>query len=267
MSVAFVDDSGSGGDSPYYVLAGYSADIPTWNSFSNDWAEVLNGPPRFEYFKMSEAESLKGQFVGCTSEKRDERLNDFIDVVLKYAPWEASVAVPAKDYREVLLPVLHDRHASPYYFSFIAMVTALSGFYRHTGSSETVDFIFDEQKGQEMTMRRLYHQFRGWFPNWKLGRVAFKSDKEFLPLQAADLIAWQTRRFMSSNEGTRQALKRLHSGHPGYRKRLKRQDLQHMADAIKRNLGNLREEYGDEPVDRLLGAIKKRNLRKGIVQA
>lgn len=62
MAWAFVDDSGSGGDSPYFVLAGYAACESAWTTFLPHWQSVLDLPPKLEYFKMSEAESLKGQF-------------------------------------------------------------------------------------------------------------------------------------------------------------------------------------------------------------
>jgi hypothetical protein len=141
-------------------------------------------------------------------------------------------------------------------------VTAFSGIYRWSGSDETVDFIFDQQVGVETKARRLYHHFRGWYPNWRLGRVGFGSDKKVLPLQAADLIAWQTRRFMCSREGTRKELKRLHSGRPPFRTTLKRRDLQHAADAICNNLPKLKADYGEARVDHLLAAVERRNRRE-----
>jgi hypothetical protein len=262
MALAFVDDSGSGGDSPYYVLAGYVAGESTWAGFVPDWQAVLDCSPRLEYFKMNEAEMLTGQFAGFSSEERDARLDEFIDVVLKCDPWEASVAVPAKEFQEVLRPVLLKSHDNPYYSAFIAMVTAFSGIYRWSGYDETVDFIFDEQAGMQNKMHRLYQRFRHWYPNWRLGRVGFNSDKKVLPLQAADLIAWQTRRFMCSREGTRTQFKRLHSRRQAFRKILKRRELQEMADAISENLPRLREEYGDAKVDSHLSAIERRNLRE-----
>jgi hypothetical protein len=57
MALAFVDDSGSGGDSAYYVLAGYVASKDEWGAFIEDWQSVLDLPPQMKYFKMSEAES------------------------------------------------------------------------------------------------------------------------------------------------------------------------------------------------------------------
>jgi len=263
MVLAFVDDSGSGGDSPYFVLSGYCAAQDTWGAFSRDWQEVLSLWPKLEYFKMSEAESLKGQFATFTPEHREARLRDFIEVILKHEPYEASVVVTEHDYREVLYPVLHKKHASPYYSCFFGMVTALSGFYRHSQSRERVDFVFDEQQGKEATARRLYGQFRGWFPNWQLGRITFKNDRDLLPLQAADLIAWQTRRFLCfRDEKRREALVHLHSKRQGFRHTISRKDLQQMADAIANNIPKLREEFGDERIDRHLEGIKKRNERE-----
>ena len=102
---------------------------------------VLDLYPKLEYFKMSEAESLKGQFKGFTREQQTERLNQFIDVILHCDLQEASISVPNDKYREILYPILHKYHASPYYFAFIAMVSAHAAINRHSGSDESMDFF------------------------------------------------------------------------------------------------------------------------------
>jgi hypothetical protein len=48
---AFIDDSGSGGDSPWYVLAGYLGTVEGWDLFDGQWEEVLHEPPYIEYFR------------------------------------------------------------------------------------------------------------------------------------------------------------------------------------------------------------------------
>ena len=262
MALGFIDDSGSGGDAPYFVLAGYVCSESSWATFVGDWQALLNFPPKLEYFKMYEAESLKGQFVGFTETARDERVNQFIDVILKCDPWDAAIAIPTGLYNEILYPLLPKSRTSPYYSAFVAMVTALSGFYRWQGSDELVDFIFDQQDGMETKGARMYGSIRKLFPNWRLGRIGFQDDKKVLPLQAADLIAWQTRRFMCAKEGTRPEFRRLHSKRPQFRKILKRKGLQESADAIRNNIAALRVEYGDAQVDRFLGAIERRAQRK-----
>jgi hypothetical protein len=70
----FVDDSGSGGDSRWFVLSGLISTVEKWAEFSDDWGLLLKQPPSVEYFKMSEAESLKGQFVNFDAPERDSKV-------------------------------------------------------------------------------------------------------------------------------------------------------------------------------------------------
>jgi hypothetical protein len=264
VAFAFVDDSGSGGDSRFYVLGGYVASIPEWKSFAVKWQEVLDLQPKLDYFKMSQAESLKGNFLGFTVDQRDERLSRFIDVILTHEVREASVAVPYAAFCEVLEPVLPRTHSSPYYFAFVAMVTALSGFYRHGGApKEVVDFIFDIQQGKQARMDRLYGSFKGWYPKWQLGRVDYRTDQEYLPLQAADLIAWHNRRFLCSSEGTRVELKRLHADRSRWHRLiLKKRDLEEGARAILDNVPNLKKQFGEERVEKHLEALRRKSKKR-----
>ena len=71
MLKAFIDDSGSGGDSEWYVLAGYLGTIQGWDSFDAQWMDILNRHPRIAYFKSSEAESLRSDSLFSPS-YRDE---------------------------------------------------------------------------------------------------------------------------------------------------------------------------------------------------
>jgi hypothetical protein len=266
MPLAFIDDSGSGGDSPYYILAGYSASEATWAAFWPDWQAALDVAPKLQYFKMSEAESLKGQFSGFSSERRTERVNRFIDVIQAHDLQEASIAVSAQACRDTFYPVMHKSHASPYYLAFIGMVSALAGINRYSGSPELTDFIFDEQDGMENKALRMYVAVKTHFPERQFGRVAFRSDRQMIALQAADLVAWQIRRFRSTpSEPLRNELQRLHScRRPPFRSTITRKDLQHLADVTIANVPNLRQDFGDAEIDRFLQGIEKRNRREGI---
>ena len=85
---------------------------------------------------MSEAESLKGQFSGFSTEQRTERINQFIDVIQAHDLQEASIAVSVQTYRTIFYPVMHKSNASSYYLAFIGMVSALAGINRYSGSPE-----------------------------------------------------------------------------------------------------------------------------------
>jgi hypothetical protein len=94
--------------------------------------------------------------------------------------------------------------------------------------------------------------------------VGFGDEKKVLPLQAADLIAWQTRRFMCSRERTRKEYRQLHAVRRPFRATVKRRLLQEMADAIRANIPKLCEEYGDDRVDGFLTGIERRKRREVI---
>lgn len=268
MPLAFIDDSGSGGDSPYYILAGYSAPKATWAAFWPDWQAALDVPPKLEYFKMSEAESFKGAVSDFSPEQRTKRVNQFIDVIQAHDLQEASVAVLAQAYQNIFYPVMHKSHASPYYLAFIGMVSALAGINQYSGSPKSTDFIFDEQEGMENKALRMYAAVKVHFPDRQFGRIAFRSDRQMIALQAADLIAWQIRRFRSTpGESLRNELRRLHScRRPPFKSTINRHDLQHLADVTTANSPNLRQAFGDARVDRFLQGIEKRNLREGILK-
>jgi hypothetical protein len=81
MALGSVDDSVSSGDPPCYVLAGYSAEESTWEAFWPQWQSALDLTPKIEYFQMSEAETLEGQFAGFSTEQRNQRLSVSVEVI------------------------------------------------------------------------------------------------------------------------------------------------------------------------------------------
>ena len=145
------------------------------------------------------------------------------------------------------------------------MVSELAGINRHSGSPELTDFIFDEQDGMENKALRMYVAVKTHFPERQFGRIAFRSDRQMIALQAADLVAWQIRRFRSTpSEPLRNELRRLNSCRPPFRSTITMPDLQHLADVTIANIPSLRQEFGDTRIDRFLQGTEKRNRREGI---
>src|SRR5438876_60990 len=85
MLKAFVDDSGSGGDSPWYVLAGYVGTVEAWDTFDEPWRKVLDGPPKLDYFKASEVLRPERQWGAFSPSERDGRVNSLIQVIGNHA--------------------------------------------------------------------------------------------------------------------------------------------------------------------------------------
>jgi hypothetical protein len=84
---AYVDDSGSEPRSTFFVLGGFIARSDQWGLFADEWGAALHRAPRIAYFKLNEAMGLKKQFdkeLGWDADKRDRKIDDLVDVILKY---------------------------------------------------------------------------------------------------------------------------------------------------------------------------------------
>jgi hypothetical protein len=240
MLKAFVDDSGSGGDSPWYVLAGYVGTVEKWDSFGDEWLTVLNVPPKLEYFKSSEAESLRpeGQWAGIKPAERNARIDSLISVIGRHAERAIYFRVSQKDYNEVIKPYVPTDWDNAYYLLFMGIVSGFVAMEKHQGTGRPIEFVFDSNERLEKPSLRLYNQsldiplLRGRVLN-----VHYESDKDFLPLQAADLLAWQVRRkFCATNERPRDHFyAAMACAGKTYTHVLTRTDLENYGEAMERD--------------------------------
>lgn len=246
LSQAFVDDSGSGGDSPYFVLSSLISTVEKWACFADEWQAALAQSPSIEYFKMSQAESLKDEFVGFTTDERDQKLKRLTDLVDRYSDFRFSHLIDREEYDEILRPVLPKPYKNPYLWAFNAMISGIGSLmvselpsfqhYRSEPDSQ-IECVFDRQGKLEKRAGRLYDKVRGkpGFSHSHLIRepIRFENDRTFLPLQGADLLAWHVRRYHSvENEPMREPLKVLTSS-PKYHEFIVERDV---LDSSARNV-------------------------------
>ncbi len=213
---AFLDDSGSG-HAPVFVLAGFVATVNRWERFTTAWdAQVLHGDPRIDYFKMREAHALDGQFARFGSRQRDARVTTCLSIIQEVALTPVRVVIPHAAYREVFYRKVSKNLDNPYFIAFYNVLGNVLLGLEDTPDIETVDFVFDEpgtehgeESGEEYKV--LVEGFDAFLRNAPrhvtrllAGRPSHKNDKGLSPLQAADLYAWQVRRFYDEQEQGRE---------------------------------------------------------------
>ena len=192
--IAYLDDSGSGGDSPYCVVAGYMATGNTWTKFSNAWQDALDKEPSIQYFKSTEAESLRGEFWGWEITDRNARVEKLVGVATRYGLTEVCVAVPIAAYNSTIKSTLSEKVRNPY---FMCVAGIMASFSAYLPSDDRVSLVFDRQGSFEKFTVGVYGELKS-LPRFrdKILSVSHADDKCILPLQAADMIAWQTRRYL-----------------------------------------------------------------------
>ena len=93
--------------------------------------------------------------------------------------------------------------SNPYFHCFYQLIVMVVYAQKNIGAGDPVVFVFDEQGKEGRAIRDLWSILRFMVPDDDVKAImelepVFGDDKEFLPLQAADLAAWQIRRYLNT---------------------------------------------------------------------
>lgn len=209
----YFDDSGSHGGDGLYVLGGFLAPSVNWARFNTEWQQALKKEPAIDYFKMSEAISLRGQFERWPAALRDQKVFKLTEIAEKYTVARISAMVYKQDFDAHIKGASPWRELNnPYFLLYNQIVVLTVNFIRELGqrspdiSGAKVEFIFDEQGS-------LGEDAVSWWEVLKQAlspeqvqlldqQPSFGSDKRRLPLQAADLLAWSVRHVAGGGEAS-----------------------------------------------------------------
>jgi hypothetical protein len=203
---AFIDDSADAfdGGEPVFVLAGCIASAEDWDGFTAEWQERLDFVHPAKSFKMSEVAARWGV--------EDERVMFFYRVIEQYVWSVFCCVIPVSAYRGAIakFPFPQFEPPTPYQLAFIAIVDRLCRSYEELGYEGRIKFVFDEQMNEDAKILARWDWILERLPEGTQNMVsrtpAFERDDEFLPLQAADFIAWWCRRHWKDNPDNRVSL-------------------------------------------------------------
>jgi hypothetical protein len=198
MLQGYMDDSGSEPQSKVFLLSGFILETENWERFSDEWQYQLRRDPRIEYFKMYEASAREGQFRGWREEFVLCKVKDLLSVIEHYQPTGISCMVDWRDYLREFGALAVDDLKGPYALLFQLAFQAIKRHQQRLRIYPTaVDVDFDDQGKVGKFAAQLYGDMKERFPaQWKqmLGRMPIMlNEKEVLPLQAADMLAWSER--------------------------------------------------------------------------
>lgn len=211
---ACIDDSGNEPTKPHFILAGFVAPAKSWASLADEWQAALDEAPKLDYFKMAEAASLHGQFHrrnGWTEAKRDDRLITFTRIIRKNVGIRIHAKIANSDFDKYIKSIPVPKRMlltdSPYALLFQQIILAMAVRADLFGMTTPCDFIFDSQTGFSEEIQSQWPEFKATIAKAKrkdwptmVGDLPiFRDEKCFLPLQAADLYAWQMRNYFRQN--------------------------------------------------------------------
>lgn len=189
---AFIDDSAEAGQ--VLVLAGYLASVEEWAEFSKTWQERLDHAG-WKSVHMNEIGSSPERMItaGWFYRAIEDHLKCFVAIAVHVDSLKR--AVTDTGFRDAMVdPSYLD---NPYILAFRAILDLTAQYQHELGITEPVDFIFDERR-EEQKVRAGFEVFKEYCREDIKDRLGskprFEDDEEFLPLQAADILAWHVRK-------------------------------------------------------------------------
>ena len=186
--IGHADDSGSS-DKVVYILSGWIATVEDWDQFSDEWEAICVQPPKTPRFHMKTARRKNGR-----------RVRDLAALVCKKTKYRVEAAMSRQNYDKFAKGTVGPQIDNPYFFLFYTVILATVQLMEKLGLEGSVDWIFDEQ-GKIGVEAVAWYEFikERATPELKrrLGSTPiFRDDDKVLPLKAADMLAWQGRRYV-----------------------------------------------------------------------
>lgn len=207
---AVFDESGNSPNQDTLVIGGLLASAEAWIRFTDQWDAALKRAPGAAFVKYTEITRGKGQFAddrGWNDSLRAERLSEFVKIIrdnavcmmfasMRHADFERHVrSVPTAGYRSLL-------NDHPYALLAQQAAVPTIALLAKKGLTDKCDFYFDSLPGPDAVIQDIWPDIQampstlpeGVLPFApKIGGVIFRDGEDFLPLQAADLVAGMVR--------------------------------------------------------------------------
>ena len=199
MLTAYFDDSGTHPDSDVVLWYGLFGNNFQWAHFNKLWAAKLQKPspgkPALSRFHMAHCQAGVGEFLGWGRTATDFLVHELGDIIIKCGLWSDGAVIPRKDWDELVTGDLRTALGDAEGYSLrIAFVRATEWASKRAGGSK-IALVFDRRKEKEAEGKRifqLFEHFAGIEPNAvKPISSAFSDATTILPLQAADMVAWE----------------------------------------------------------------------------
>ena len=197
-----------------FVLALYVASAECWRSFEERWKKILSSED-VECFHMADFESGFAPFDGWEKERRINFMSRLIEAINDIKAPCLSCGVDLEAYNRTFPKGIQRGSVFRYALCFKECFFGLATMAKYERWKEPVAFIFDRNQEVAGFTAELYQKICRIFPKeaW-LGTIAFEDRCKFVPLQAADILAYEmmknlSRKLQDSDRKPRESLRRL----------------------------------------------------------
>ncbi len=214
----YADESGTHADSQAITLAGYISTPDRWERFEAEWRAAL-ADFGVGMFHMTDFENRVGEFSDWPEALRRERLSRLVKVIDDHALASFSVAFLRSDYEAVVTPEAHAYVGGPYGMAAVMAMIALGRQMNLIGLYGSLAYVFESGSsglGQVLKVFTDNMNDPKRRDELHLASISFQDKRWFIPLQAADILAYESYKHLPRQlgvetweRGTRHSLRML----------------------------------------------------------
>lgn len=191
MFSAYFDES-TGNDSPILVLAGLLAADAQWSLFESEWKAALKDHG-VTAFHAAHFATRKFEFRGMEESTRQSLLGRLLDVIQRRVSQGFGCAIHVREFEAMFTGKERAEIGSPYTLCCISCAEYVGAWAKDNCQIEPVGYFFDSghRYAGEAFHALIAEKNNPENIEYRIGPITFDSDTKLIPLQAADLAAYE----------------------------------------------------------------------------
>lgn len=185
----YLDESGTHDGSPVITVAAYLARPDQWAAFTQEWVQAISPA---QVYHATDAANCRGEFDGWTPDQVAEVAKKALPLIPKHTLSAFAIGIHMDDYRVALKdkPEVRKALGEPYGCCLQWLLSNILRAKAEAGNRERIAFVHEEND-YGMEAHTVYQYLRGIWDVEHITSFAFGSKKHVVPLQAADIYAYE----------------------------------------------------------------------------
>jgi hypothetical protein len=199
----YLDESGVHRDSKAVTVAGFVSTAERWVSFEREWRDALSdyGLPSFH---MVDFAALRGPYSHWQDAQQRIRFGRLLEIIKSHVVYGVGIGIPTEPYHRLFSPEAKAHVGGPYGFAAAVAFLEFSHQLRDVIEDPWLAYVFEAGQPGIDQITNLF-QYNVQMPEQKtdlrLLSLAFENKIDFVPLQAADVLAYELFRHLPGQLG------------------------------------------------------------------
>ncbi len=213
---SYMDDAGSHNGAPVSVIAGYFGGHQRWKPFQDEWEKVLlkYGTEEFHAFKFWKRDDKRqrvGEYKGWSDRKADDYIDELLTIIenstrifpfavgVQNSEWDKQPIANRRIFSGASRKYPSGKPSKSMFLAFQRCVIRVADYCK---SGIKASYFYDDDHGKNSAWASIcYSNLKDYFKkrdpdiHSSMGDITMADGDIAVPLQAADLLAYQTKKF------------------------------------------------------------------------